>query len=148
MGRVRASSDARDDDDDDDDDDEGDAASRAAAGAGSGAKGPAARSMHGNNGPLEHERDADMLLERPRTLAKKGEFTQAIDAYLLLSVTENKQVVNHDILDKVWEEVMELAQRYSRERYPGVASTVAHQMIGVRRFAEAAGILQVMADCF
>jgi hypothetical protein len=129
------------DQDDDDDDDE-----PAAQGNDGGTNSQPQRNRNFKKQTGLTRDDPEVLMERPRTLAKKGQINQAIDAYLPLSVTDDKQAINHDILEVVWKEVMTLAQSESPKRFPGVAATVAHQMIGVRRYAEAAQILQMIGD--
>merc|ERR1719171_419105 len=79
------------------------------------------------------------LMMRGRQLEEGREFSQAIDAYLQVTVAQTK---SHDFLEEVWENAVKLAMNHVPNRITEVVETVSRRLVEINRFAQAAELYE------
>lgn len=80
------------------------------------------------------------VMERARLWEQQHEWDRAIDQYL--SVHADSADDDGDMLEEIWEHAVSLSMSYSSKRVKEIVCEVANRLLGIRRPAAAARLLQ------
>jgi len=79
------------------------------------------------------------LVAQARALEEGRDFSKAIDAYLRIT---DQHSSDHDFLEAAWENAVKIAMNHVTERTSEVVATVAHRLVEVSRFPQAAELYE------